>query len=56
MIAMWERSWAEFVPFLDFLTEIRTLIYTTNGIESLELQVPPGGPPTGGTSRPTRPR
>lgn len=35
MIAMWERSWAEFVPFLDFPTEIRTLIYTTNGIESL---------------------
>ena len=35
MIAMWERSWAEFVPFLDFPLEIRTLIYTTNGIESL---------------------
>ena len=35
MIAMWERSWTEFVPFLDFPTEIRTLIYTTNGIESL---------------------
>ena len=35
MIAMWERSWAEFVPFLDFPPEIRKLIYTTNGIESL---------------------
>jgi putative transposase len=35
MIGMWERSWAEFVPFLDFPLEIRTLIYTTNGIESL---------------------
>ena len=35
MIAMWERSWAEFVPFLDFPVEIRKLIYTTNGIESL---------------------
>jgi putative transposase len=35
MIAMWERSWAEFVPFLDFPLEIRKLIYTTNGIESL---------------------
>jgi transposase-like protein len=32
MIAMWERSWAEFVPFLDFPLEIRKLIYTTNGI------------------------
>jgi putative transposase len=35
MIGMWERSWAEFVPFLDFPLEIRKLIYTTNGIESL---------------------
>lgn len=35
MIAVWERSWPEFVPFLDFPVEIRTLIYTTNGIESL---------------------
>jgi putative transposase len=35
MIARWERSWPEFVPFLDFPLEIRRLIYTTNGIESL---------------------
>jgi putative transposase len=35
MIAMWERSWPQFVPFLDFPLEIRKLIYTTNGIESL---------------------
>jgi putative transposase len=35
LIAMWERSWAEFVPFLDFPLEIRTLVYTTNAIESL---------------------
>lgn len=35
LVAMWERSWAEFVPFLDFPIEIRRLIYTTNGIESL---------------------
>jgi putative transposase len=35
MIAMWERSWAEFVPFLDFPLPVRKLIYTTNGIESL---------------------
>jgi putative transposase len=35
MIAMRERSWAEFVPFLDFPVEIRRLIYTTNGIGSL---------------------
>jgi hypothetical protein len=35
LIAMWERSWAEFVPLLDFPVEIDALVYTTNGIESL---------------------
>jgi transposase-like protein len=38
MIAMWERSWPGFVPFLDFPLEIRKLIYTTNGIESLNAR------------------
>jgi putative transposase len=38
MVAMWERSWTEFVPFLDFPPEIRKLIYTTNGIESLNAR------------------
>jgi transposase-like protein len=32
---MWQRSWTEFVTSLDFPIEIRRLIYTTNGIESL---------------------
>ena len=35
MVGMLERSWPEFVPFLAFPAEIRKLIYTTNGIESL---------------------
>ena len=38
MIGMWERSWTEFTPFLDFPVEIRKLIYTTNGIESLNAR------------------
>jgi putative transposase len=38
MIGMWERAWNEFVPFLDFPVEIRKLIYTTNGIESLNAR------------------
>ena len=38
MVAMWRRSWNEFVPFLDFPPEIRKLIYTTNGIESLNAR------------------
>lgn len=35
MIEMWRRYWSEFVPFLSFPTEVRKLVYTTNGIESL---------------------
>jgi transposase-like protein len=38
MVALWERSWPEFVPFLDFPSDIRKLIYTTNGIESLNAR------------------
>ena len=35
---LWENSWAEFVPFLAFHPEIRTVIYTTNAIESLNAR------------------
>jgi len=38
MVAMWERAWGEFIPFLAFPVEIRKLIYTTNGIESLNAR------------------
>jgi len=38
MVAMWERAWGEFIPFLAFPLEIRKLIYTTNGIESLNAR------------------
>jgi len=38
MVAMWERAWPEFVPFLEFPVEIRKLIYTTNGIESVNAR------------------
>ena len=38
MVATWERAWPEFTPFLEFPVEIRTLIYTTNGIESLNAR------------------
>jgi transposase-like protein len=34
---MWQRSWTECVPFLDFPVEIRKLIYTTNGIWLADL-------------------
>ena len=35
---MWRRAGTEFVPFLDFPVEVRKLIYTTNGIESLNAR------------------
>ena len=38
MIRTWEQSWAEFVPFLEFPAELRTLVYTTNAIESLNAR------------------
>src|SRR6266496_3926864 len=38
IIRLWEHAWAEFVPFLAFDTEIRTVICTTNAIESLNAR------------------
>jgi putative transposase len=38
MIASWENSWGEFVPFLEFPVELRTIVYTTNSIESLNAR------------------
>jgi putative transposase len=35
VIRMWEAAWERFIPFLAFDVEIRTVIYTTNMIESL---------------------
>jgi putative transposase len=41
IVRLWENAWAEFVPFLAFDREIRTVICTTNAIESLNARVPP---------------
>jgi putative transposase len=38
IIKLWESAWAEFTPFLAFDTQIRTLITTTNAIESLNAR------------------
>jgi putative transposase len=38
MIRVWEQAWGEFVPFLEFPVELRTLVYTTNAIESLNAR------------------
>ena len=35
----WRRHWEEVIPFYDYPPEIRKMIYTTNAIESLHMQV-----------------
>ena len=37
--ASWRRHWAEVIPFYDWPPEIRRMIYTTNAIESLNMQL-----------------
>jgi putative transposase len=38
IIRLWTSAWAEMVPFLAFDTEIRSIICTTNAIESLNAR------------------
>ncbi|RPF28103.1 putative transposase [Georgenia muralis] len=38
-IAVWQRAWERFTPFLAFPPEVRRVIYTTNTIESLNYQL-----------------
>ena len=44
IVRLWENAWAEFVPFLAFDAEIRTVICTTNAIESRQRPHPPRRP------------
>jgi putative transposase len=39
IVRMWENAWAEFVPFLAFSPEIRTVICSTNAIESVNARI-----------------
>jgi transposase-like protein len=39
IIRLWTNAWAEFVPFLQFDTEIRRVICTTNAIESINSRI-----------------
>jgi putative transposase len=38
IIRLWQNSWAEFIPFLDYDTEIRQVLCSTNAIESLNAR------------------
>jgi putative transposase len=39
VVRLWENSWAEFVPFLQFDPEIRRIVCTTNAIESVNSRI-----------------
>ncbi|WP_432049886.1 IS256 family transposase [Verrucosispora sp. NA02020] len=39
IIRLWDQAWAEFVPFLAFDAEIRTVICSTNAIESVNARI-----------------
>jgi putative transposase len=38
-VATWQNAWERFIPFLAFPPEVRKIIYTTNGQESLNYQL-----------------
>jgi putative transposase len=38
MIRLWRNAWNKFIPFLDYDTEIRKVICSTNAIESLNAR------------------
>ena len=38
-LAVWERAWDRVIPFLAFPEEIRRIVYTTNTVESLHMQI-----------------
>lgn len=39
IVRLWENAWAEFVPFLNFDTEIRKVVCSTNAIESVNARI-----------------
>lgn len=36
---IWERQWEQVIPFFSYPSEVRKIIYTTNAIESLHMQL-----------------
>ena len=38
-LAVWERAWDRVIPFLAFPDEIRRIVYTTNNVDSLHMQI-----------------
>ena len=38
MVKAWRDAWDDFEPFLEFPVELRTIVYSTNAIESLNAR------------------
>ncbi|HEX8008201.1 MAG TPA: IS256 family transposase [Trebonia sp.] len=38
-VAVWERAWDRFIPFLEFGPSIRKVLYTTNAVESFNREM-----------------
>jgi len=38
-LAMWKRQWEQVIPFFAYPPEVRKIIYTTNAIESMHMQL-----------------
>src|ERR1035437_6194341 len=38
-LQVWQRAWDRMIPFLAFPEEIRRIVYTTNTVESLHMQI-----------------
>lgn len=36
---MWKGHWEQMIPFFSYPAEVRKIIYTTNAIESLHMQL-----------------
>jgi len=37
--AMWQRQWEQVIPFFAYAPQVRKIIYTTNAIESMHMQL-----------------
>ena len=36
---MWQRQWEQVIPFFAYPPQVRKIVYTTNAIESLHMQL-----------------
>ena len=39
VVAMWQRQWEQVIPFFAYPPQVRKIVYTTNAIESLHMQL-----------------